>query len=585
MTPLWLIALIRVAAADEIITWDLSAEDGGFASYGDTDAWAWGTIVTGPLGGASGSSAWTTGLEGIYANESTDYLQLPSVDLSSAARPVLLFSHWYEIDTSDAGWVEVWNGSAWETLDPIYGYPAESGFTGSSNGWRDAWFDLTGLQDGSYVRLVFATDERVALAGWFVDDVALLDGDPVPPWAEIVRQPEDTQDLEGPYLVEAWVQDDQADPEVTLYWTAGQAEPVPVEMSELIPGLFRGEISGAAPDTTVRWWVVASDGTNTTTLPDADGDSFRVYLAAPTDLAGPGGRVVGHTVDLSWTPPDTPHQVVGYALYRDGDLLDTVSSTTATAALTASAHQFAVSALYEEGEGDLSSPLDLSVALPEVTELSPRAAWQGDTVRVSARGRYLLLTAQDASLDLGDGIVVEEVEVIDADHAVFTLCVADDAATGSREGTLTSGDLEIALPEPFEVLSGEDRPTLVSIEPDALVQGEVRTVVIEASAELADPPLVDLGEGLYVEVLSVEGSTVTLSVAVDWEAPVGARGITVDDGARVLDGVSLLVRTATTTPERTCGTAQARPSLLGVVLALLGVGLSRRGPGRRRRRP
>ncbi len=584
MTPLVLPHLLFItsaaASSSSLVSWDLDTTDGGLSAYGETAQWSWGELSGGPQTDEH-VYAWGTGVGRPYLNDSLDYLQLPSFDLSTSARPVLRFYHWYEVDAdgTDAGWLEFWDGSTWSRAEPIYDYPTEDGYAGNSNGWHPAWFDLRGIADATYLRFAFVADERVALAGWFVDDIEILDGDPVPPSVTLETEPEDTQDLDGPYTVQAWVQDDLLAPSATLLWNTGEESGV-VEMTEEFTGLFLGEIPGQAPGTTVRWRVVASDGTNESAQPETGYESFRVYLAAPTGLTGPSGRVVGTTVPLQWTPPESDHAVLGYHVYCDDVLVTTNTNPHADAPLCSSAPRFSVSAVYREGEGDLSDPLTLNAAIPTVTAMEPDSAWQGERVRLQVSGEYLLLVPGEVSLDLGEGVQVEDVEIVDSNTAIFTLVIDAEAPVGDREATLLTGDTPLPLPSPLTLLDGESRPRLLSVSPDALTQGETYTLEITANADFEGEPTLDLGEGLVVEAITWSGAEAVATVAVTWSAPIGERAIEADDGARVLEGATLRVRNAATDPQRACSQSGARGSgLLGALIAGLALLRARRGAG------
>lgn len=575
MSALLLLGLVAAAAAQELARWELEDSDGGFTAYGATSQWQWGEVGAGPEQAATGTRAWSTGLDRPYLNDTTDYLALPSVDLSAAARPVLSFYHWYEVDSDgDAGWVEIWDGESWTRAEPIYGYPEEAGFTGNSDGWRPEWIDLTGVADTSALRFVFSANERVALAGWYLDDLVVMDGDPVPPYVTVERAPEDTQDLDGPYAVQAQVRDDLATPTATLRWTANEAAGE-AAMTALGDGIFAAEIPGQEPDTLVSWWIEASDGENATSGPD-ELQSFRVYLAAPSGLSGPDGRVVGTSATLSWTAPDSPHAVLRYAVYCDDAWVADATTTSVEAPLCSDAPTFSVSAVYEAGEGDRSDPLTLEAWIPVVGSVEPEQAWQGERVRVTLVGESLLLVDGEVDLALGQGVTVAEAEVVDANRVVFTLDIAEDATPGERAGTLLAGENAVALPSPFEILDGASRPALLAISPDALTQGRSYTLYLVASAPLTGEPSLDLGEGVIVESVRWDDAQIEASVVVSWDAPVGVRGVEVDDGSRVLEGVELRVRNAATTPQRSCNQgASGGAGALPVLLAALA--LSRRG--------
>ena len=571
--------ILMSSSGEEIAAWDLDADDGGFTASAVPPQWEWGDVSSGPMGGYDGERAWGTVLDRSYLNDSSDGLTLPSVDLTDAERPVLTFWHWYEIAaTGDAGWVEVWDGAGWQVLEPVYGYPEAGGFLGSSGGWEPAFFDLSGVSDSASVRLVFSADERIALAGWYVDNVAIIDGDPVPPDIAVTGVPDDTQDLDGPYVVTATITDDYAGlAYATLIWSDGGDTEYSVTMEAGDDGAYWGEIPAQPAGTTVRWHIEASDGWNTARAPADDDEAFRVYLAAPTDLAGPEGRVVGVEATLTWTAPESPEAVDGYRVYRDSALVAECAGTTLAAPLDGPIDWFEVSAVYGEQEGDLSLPLMLRVSVPTLEALDPAEAWQGDSLRVAVSGTYLLFVAEDASLDLGDGVVTSEVEVIDADHAVFTLELSDDAEVGLRDALVISGATRIPVEGGFEVLSGDDRPTLVGLIPDALTQGEQTSLTIASNAAFAEAPVVDLGDGIIVESVVIDENRAYLRVTVAADAPVGTRPVSTDDGARILHGVDLRVRAALTTPTGSCAAAPSPTRALGPLgLLVVLVGLRRR---------
>ena len=574
----------RASASEPLASWTLSDSDGGLTSYGETDQWEYGEITSGPMSGYTGANGWATGLDRPYLNDSTDYLQLPSVDLSGTTRPVLSFFPGYALDSGgDAAWVEVSDGATWERADPVYGYSDLVGYSGSSNGWHETYFDLSGVNDASMVRLVFSSDARVALSGWYIDDIMIVDGDPVPPNIVAETEPEDTQDLDGPYIVEAMIEDDLGDVSAQLWWGEAEEEQVAIAMTEVSPGLFRGEIPGAAANTSLSWQVQASDGENSAVWPEDGPDEFRVYLAAPTGLSGPDGRVVGTEAQLEWDAPDSPHPVSSYRVYRDGELVAESVDTNQAAPLKGPVDTFEVSAVYDGREGDRSAPLLMHTSISEITRVEPSKAWQGDQVRVNVVGETLLLSQGAASLDLGEGIEIADVQVVDANYAVFTLNIANDAAEGPREGTLTSGDMTLPLPDDFNVLAYADRPALVQITPDQARQGEQLDIEIQANFDIFATPTLDLGEGVIVESVEAEGDTVTLHASVTWTAPVGVRSVTVDDGSRVLSGVNFRVRNASTEPAGRCSTAPGPRGLLPVWLLGALLSLRARRDGRPRR--
>jgi MYXO-CTERM domain-containing protein len=565
------------ARAGELSHWTLDSDDGGFVSGGDTLQWEWGAPSTGPaVEGTEGSSepTWATVLDGNYLHDSLDWLRLPPGSLTNSLRPLLGIRSWMDIEPDgDVGYVEIWDGLTWQRAEPIYGYPSPGGFTGESEGWVTTWWDLSGVADSSFVRLVFSSNPTVSRTGWYIDDVVIEDGDPVPPTLTITVAPSDTDDLDGPYPIGVSVEDDVAVTGAVLTLSVDGAAPI---RSALVPPPlgsteWSGTIPGMPPDTTLTWTVEATDGVNTTTSAP---QSFRVALPAPTDLRGPEGRVVARTAALSWTPPESSHRVTGYRVYRDGEPLIEVTAPETEAALVGPEDRFTVNALFATGadsplEGDPSGPLVIEAAVPVVRALEPASAWQGDQLRLRLTGEHLLLEQDAVSLDLGEGITVLSVEVENVDLVTFTLRVEHDAPVGARVGAVESGAGVVPLDLPFTVEDGADRPALQGVEPEAVSQGEEVELRLRANRSLNPTGAsVDLGPGLLVTTLRAEGDEIIIGVVVENTAPVGLRDIVFDDGTRLYEGVQLRVRDRAVAGEAGCGCTTQPP---GGALRLFGL--------------
>lgn len=114
----------------------------------------------------------------------------------AAAR--LVFDHRYDLEEYDAtyGWdlafVEAWNGSAWQQLQPLVPYShalaskvsvvpsLTPGWSGSSGGWRTESFDLSPLAGATTaIRFRMLTDTFFGREGWYVDDVRIVWADGV----------------------------------------------------------------------------------------------------------------------------------------------------------------------------------------------------------------------------------------------------------------------------------------------------------------------------------------------------------------------------------------------------------------------
>ena len=584
---LLLLFALPLAGAVPVLSLDFTADDGGMATANGLQ-WQWAEVTAGPDDFVG--HAWATQTAGDYLNDARDTLGLPSADLSGVERPVLVLEHWYEIDQSgigDLGWLEVLDGTEVVRLTPIHGYPVEQGFAGSSDGFRTDYFDLSGIDQAADLRLVFEADSAVSRRGWFLTGLQIDDGDPVPPIIQEVTELEDTQDVSGPYVIHAEVSDDLVDPEVTLWWSTGGGGQNSIAMENVDADLYRGEIQGVNPGTRVTWWIRADDGTNTTSWPASGKAEFSVFLAAPGGLRAPDarsdGRVAGLEVALQWLPPDSPHELVHTVLLRDGEEVGTALGLSGTIPLVEAAHEVTVAGLFNTPaglfRGETAPPLALLIALPAVSALAPDHGFQDDTLRLEINGVNLLLTQGQMTLDLGADVEIMELSVVDADTAIATVRIPDDAAIQSHEGFLLSGGVTIPIPGGFEVRDGADRPRLLEVQPSSVKQGDQQTIEITANAPVGEDPLVDLGPGVFVQSVSVQGSILTLEIATAGDTPVGAHKIHVDDGRRILDGASLQVRDARAPPARVCGAVSGRPggALLVLLSCLLALGRRKGG--------
>lgn len=568
-----------VSAAELLWSADLETDDGGLVSYGQTDQWEWGTVTSGPEASYDGTACWATQTGGRYLNDSVDHLELASLDLSVAARPVLAFQHWYSFQAGDLATLEVERSGVWEPVEPVYGYPAGSAYAGSSGSWQPAWVDLTGLVDGDRLRFTITTDGAGADQGWYVDQLELWDGDPVPPLLQLEGCLGDTEDQDGPYPLAVTALDDLSVFSVVIGYSV-DGQPVRRHaMSRVSGDRWEGNIPGQVFGSEISYTIEASDGENTSFAPD-EPCSFEVRLPAPSQLQGPTGVFWGTEAPLSWTPPQTAFSVLGYRVYRDEALVLEVEQALAEVAVTSGEQSFAVSAVYEAGEGTLSEPVTVRAAVPTLSLLEPEAGYQGDQLRLRLQGEYLLLQQDDLEIDLGEGVRVNDYDVRDVDLAYVTIFVAANAPAGLRDLELYTGGQRLFVPQAFEVLSGSERPRLLGVVPNAVRQGDELALEILASDPFADLPTIWLGEHILVEAVELSGEdTLTVEIVVPYDTPLGLHDLEVDDGTRIYTGFSLQVRDyiAPVTPDRTCGVVPGRGGLLGTLISLLAVvGLRRR---------
>lgn len=178
-----------IGIAKEDILLDFEGDDGGFISN-DPDGWQWGEPS---LGAYSGINAWATVLDANYADSANWTLDSPEFLITPAT--ILSFYHNYNIEHYwDGGNVKLSmdNGANWQIIHPEEGYPVaitnsgnsgipnQPAYSGNSNGWQEANFDLSGFF-GRLVKLRwhFGSGPWVNAPGWYIDDVAISGTNPL----------------------------------------------------------------------------------------------------------------------------------------------------------------------------------------------------------------------------------------------------------------------------------------------------------------------------------------------------------------------------------------------------------------------
>ncbi len=573
-----LLMLISSAHASPLLEFDFATDDGGLTTLSNLQ-WAWGVPTSGPGASEALDPVWGTQLGGNYLNDASDSLQLPPSDLSNASRVAMAITHWYEMDETgdgDFGWLETQVDGEWVPVTPAYGYPSAGGFSGSSDGWQTDWFVFDEIADASDIRLSFAADPLISRSGWYIQSIDIQEGDPIPPRIQDVEPPTDVQDVIGPYSVRATILDDFLLTEVTLHWSVDGAASKSTDMTAEDDDVFTGEIPGMDPGSTIDWWIRASDGENTARWPQTSTASFRVYLAAPTDVHAigtrPDGGYAGLEIPIQWHAPESPYTISTYSIYLNGREVGITESTSGNVPLEDGDQSLVVRAYYETPAGEFlgepSDPYTFFALVPWMDVLSPDVGWQGDTLRVVVQGENLFMDASTV-LDLGQDIHTTDLEIVDANHAIFTINIGEDASVGLRDVTLRTADSEYVSDLQFEVSDGEDLPRLLSIQPNRLRQGQHTTLTIHTNVTVVPDPTVNLGAGIFVEDVSVDGETVSVRVASAGSTPLGAHSITVDDGTRVLDGVTIQIVDNQSAPKRVCAVHQPSARSLGGWLSLV----------------
>ena len=165
----------------------------------------------------------------------------------------------------------------------------------------------------------------------------------------------------------------------------------------------------------------------------------------------------------------------------------------------------------------------------DALELSPRILGQGTEASVLLGTDEVDLTAGGITLDLGEGLSVDELVVLDATSARAVVSVDEDAPLGPRDAQLTAGDGRASRSDALLVIAES-----FEVRPDSAQPGEVLEVGLTGRATAWDGltwPTFGAGtEVLALEHLGPEDALVTL--AIDDDAAPGPREV-------IMDGVSL----------------------------------------------
>lgn len=157
---------------------DFELDNGGFVSE---TSWAWGTPSQ--VTPYSGSKVWATSLAGQYPDNVLFHLYTPIYTLSTGSS--LSFKHNYMTEETYDGVnvaISTDGGQNWSVLTPAGGYPTQQinglgnqpGWSGNSNGWQTAMFDLASYSNQEVMfRFRLGSNGAVSGNGWFIDDFAL----------------------------------------------------------------------------------------------------------------------------------------------------------------------------------------------------------------------------------------------------------------------------------------------------------------------------------------------------------------------------------------------------------------------------
>ncbi|MCA9567577.1 MAG: hypothetical protein KC656_07030 [Myxococcales bacterium] len=518
------------AALTLVVLWDLAADDGGFVPSGTLQQWEHGI----PSGATD--AVWVTRLDRDTQNDAVEDLDIVLPATAGLTRPVLLVEHTTDLGPGDTARFLLDTGAGFEPLPPVGGYPGGGSAYVGAGGTLSTGLLLPQVPAGAVLRLRFEADASGAGPGWAIHGMRLFDGDPVPPVVRAVAGPSDNQDLLGPHRVEAEILEDVGLLSAEVVYDSGSGL-VTVPMSPA-GGLYTADLPAFPPDTTVDWRVEARD-CNTTT--SAVGAPFRVFLAAPTGLAGP---TAPHTVDveatLTWTPPVSPWSILGYVVRETGSATELPSATNALVVPIDPSwdQRFTVVAVYEtpdgELEGDPTPELQLDVEVPELSAVEPSSAFPGDRVYLEISGTSLYLLEGLTTVSVGPGVSAGAVEVRDVDRATVLLTIDPDATPGPRSLDVSGAQGVFRFEGAFHIEDGALAPRITSVTPSSIIQGAEATVVLEASRRFEGPVTVLVDDDFIVASEPVVlDDRVTVDLVAIGAAQPGPHDLVLDDGRRL----------------------------------------------------
>lgn len=162
---------ILAAPTTLVYTHDFEANDGQYITDGDKTSWEWGIPVSRPDTAHSGRKVWGTNLDGNYNTSEYSRITSPPIDLSAYTGQRFLLSWWQWVEVEpefDNATVQISNddGRTWNTL-----------LRRSENtGWKkySVWLDSSYATRNVRLRFTLYSDYTMTYAGFFIDDVAIL---------------------------------------------------------------------------------------------------------------------------------------------------------------------------------------------------------------------------------------------------------------------------------------------------------------------------------------------------------------------------------------------------------------------------
>ncbi len=150
--------------------------------------WTWGVPANAEVTAFSGEKCWGIGMDGTgYPENTAAYLFSGSYNFFGSEQVLLSFHYYCDTEAGFDGvklqvrnnndWVDIMPESEYDS-DRIQALNAAPGWTGQSEGWRGAVFDLLPYTENLIeLRFMFASDLGISEGGFYIDDVTFDMGD------------------------------------------------------------------------------------------------------------------------------------------------------------------------------------------------------------------------------------------------------------------------------------------------------------------------------------------------------------------------------------------------------------------------
>lgn len=161
---------------------------------------------------------------------------------------------------------------------------------------------------------------------------------------------------------------------------------------------------------------------------------------------------------------------------------------------------------------------------PTLTAISPSSLGQGAAGKVVALTGTGFLPGPGLGVALGQGVTSSACQRSSATQATCVLAVASDAATGARTPSVINGDYGRSACSCSMTIN--PKPQISTLSPDLLSRG-ASTQVTFSGQDLVSGAVVLLGPGVTASATTGSGTSVTATVSVAQEAPLGTHAVSV----------------------------------------------------------